>query len=70
MLGREPVYYERPIQWVVLSLVTGVGFLAYLWLESPGRRAAAVRATAVRRRLDPVALGCLTVAGVFIVSGI
>lgn len=70
MLGRKPVYYERRIQWVVLSLATGFGFFAYLWLESPGRRAAAVRAAAARTRWDPVALGCLTVAGIFVVSGI
>ncbi|WP_436771293.1 hypothetical protein [Yinghuangia sp. YIM S09857] len=70
MVARTPSYYGRPIQWIVLSLATGFGFLAYLWLEAPGRRAAAARAAASRMRLDPAALGCVTLAAAFVLLGI
>ncbi|WP_406290599.1 hypothetical protein [Embleya sp. NBC_00896] len=71
MLGREPTHYRRKFQWVVLSLVSGFGFLAYLWLESPSRRAAADRETTAARLLtDPAALVCLTLAGIFVFWGI
>ncbi|WP_331769753.1 hypothetical protein OG948_39155 (plasmid) [Embleya sp. NBC_00888] len=69
MLGRRPTHYRRRIHWVVLSLATGVGFLAYLWLEAPGRRAA-VTTTPARMRRDPTAIVCVAVAGFLVVTGI
>lgn len=70
MLSRRPTRYRRRIHWVVLSLATGVGFLAYLWLEAPGRRAAAVTTTPARMRRDRAAIACVAVAGILVVTGI